>query len=81
MENPEITELTDKLSTSTNDASDLIKGLLQASITAGLPADIDAHLGHAHSDHTAKAQLNTPRMAAITATGRTPKLWAPATAR
>ena len=60
MENPEIAELIDKLSTSTNDASDLVKGLLQASINAGLQADMDAQLGYAHSDHTAKAQLNTP---------------------
>lgn len=60
MENPEIAELIGELSASTDDASDLVKGLLQASIIAGLQAEMDAHLGYAHSDRTAKAQLNTP---------------------
>ncbi|MBG9357840.1 IS256-like element IS1132 family transposase, partial [Corynebacterium diphtheriae] len=60
MENPEIAELIGELSTSTDDASDLVKGLLQASINAGLQAEMDAHLGYAHSDRTAKAQLGTP---------------------
>ena len=60
MENPELAKLIGQLSTSTGDASDLVKGLLQASITAGLQAEMDEHLGYAHSDHSAKAQLNTP---------------------
>ncbi|CAB0623850.1 hypothetical protein CIP107538_02391 [Corynebacterium diphtheriae] len=41
MENPEIAELIGELSTSTDDASDLVKGLLQASINAGLQAEMD----------------------------------------
>ncbi|MBG9327244.1 IS256 family transposase, partial [Corynebacterium belfantii] len=46
-----------ELSTTADDASELVKGLLQASINAGLQAEMDAHLGYAHSDRTAKAQL------------------------
>jgi len=37
------------LSMSTDDASELVKGLLQASINAGLQAEMDAHLGYSHS--------------------------------
>ena len=46
-----------ELSTSTDDASELVKGLLQASINAGLQAEMDAHLGYSHSDRNAKAQV------------------------
>ncbi len=35
MDNPELGSLIDELSTSSDDASDLVKGLLQASIYAG----------------------------------------------
>lgn len=57
MENPELAKLIGGLSTSTDDASDLVKGLLQASINAGLQAEMDAHLGYGHSDRKMKAQV------------------------
>ena len=59
MGNPEIAKLIGELSTSTDDASDLVKGLLQASINAGLQAEMDAHLGYGHSDRKAKAQMDS----------------------
>ena len=59
MENPELASLISELSASADDASDLVKGLLQASINAGLQAEIDAHLGYSHSDRKAKAQVET----------------------
>ncbi|MGV0433338.1 IS256 family transposase, partial [Corynebacterium sp. 20_84] len=59
MENPEIASLIGELSTSADDASDLVKGLLQASINAGLQAEMDAHLGYGHSDRKGKAQVET----------------------
>gem|GEM_PF-2548116 len=48
-----------ELSTSTDDASELVKGLLQASINAGLQAEMDEHLGYGHSDRKAKVQVET----------------------
>ena len=57
MEKPELASLISELSTSADDASDLVKGLLQASINAGLQAEMDAHLGYGHSDRKAKAQV------------------------
>lgn len=57
MENPEHASLISELSTSADDASDLVKGLLQASINAGLQAEMDAHLGYGHSDRKTKAQI------------------------
>ena len=45
MENPELASLISELSASADDASELVKGLLQASINAGLQAEMDAHLG------------------------------------
>ncbi|WP_395890125.1 IS256 family transposase, partial [Corynebacterium urealyticum] len=57
MENPELASLISELSTSADDASDLVKGLLQASINAGLQAEMDAHLGYSHSDRKSKAQV------------------------
>ena len=57
MENPELASLISELSTSADDASDLVKGLLQASINAGLQAEMDAHLGYGHSDRKTKAQV------------------------
>ena len=59
MENPELASLIGELSTSTDDASDLVKGLLQASINAGLQAEMDAHLGYGHSDRKMKAQVES----------------------
>ena len=56
MENPELASLISELSASADDASELVKGLLQASINAGLQAEMDAHLGYSHSDRNAKAQ-------------------------
>ena len=50
MENPELASLISELSASADDASELVKGLLQASINAGLQAEMDAHLGYSHSD-------------------------------
>ena len=58
-ENPELASLISELSTSADDASDLVKGLLQASINAGLQAEMDAHLGYGHSDRKTKAQVET----------------------
>ena len=57
MDNPELAKLIAELSTSTDDASELVKGLLQASINAGLQAEMDAHLGYEHPDRKAKAQV------------------------
>ncbi|CAM2829133.1 Mutator family transposase [Corynebacterium propinquum] len=48
-----------ELSASADDASELVKGLLQASINAGLQAEMDAHLGYSHSDRNTKAQVKT----------------------
>lgn len=48
-----------ELSASADDASELVKGLFQASINAGLKAEMDAHLGYGHSDRNAKAQVET----------------------
>ena len=57
MEKPEVASLISELSSSADDASDLVKGLLQASINAGLQAEMDAHLGYGHSERKAKAQV------------------------
>ncbi|MDK8487304.1 hypothetical protein QP937_08850 [Corynebacterium pseudodiphtheriticum] len=46
-----------ELSTYTDDASELVKGLLQATINAGLQAEMDVYLGYGHSDRKAKAQV------------------------
>ena len=46
MENPELGSLISDLSASADDASELVKGLLQASINAGLQAEMDAHLAY-----------------------------------
>lgn len=59
MENPELTSLISELSTTVNDACDLVKGLLWASINAGLQAEMDAHLGHSHADRKAKGRVKT----------------------
>ena len=59
MENSEIASLISELSSSADDASELVKGLLQASINAGLKAEMDAHLGYGHCDRKAKSQVET----------------------
>lgn len=59
MANPDIARLIGELSASTSDASDLVKGLLQASINAGRQAEMNAHLGYEHSDRNAKAQMGS----------------------
>ncbi|MDK4240742.1 hypothetical protein QPX19_03510 [Corynebacterium pseudodiphtheriticum] len=59
MEKPELASLISELSTSADDASELVKGLLQASINAGLQAEMDAHLGYSHSDRKKKGQVET----------------------
>ena len=57
--NPEIAKLIDDLGTSTTDANDLVRGMLQASITRGLNAEMDAHLGYESGDRRAKAAART----------------------
>ncbi|MBK4142377.1 IS256 family transposase, partial [Corynebacterium macginleyi] len=48
-----------ELGTSTTDANDLVRGMLQASITRGLNAEMDTHLGYASGDRAAKATVGT----------------------
>ena len=50
-----IAKLIDELGTSTTDANDLVRGMLQASITRGLNAEMDAHLGYQAGDRGGKA--------------------------
>ena len=57
--NPEIAKLIDDLGTSTTDANDLVRGMLQASITRGLNAEMDTHLGYQPGDRAAKATAET----------------------
>ncbi|AEX42679.1 transposase [Corynebacterium diphtheriae] len=56
---PEIAKLIDELGTSTTDANDLVRGMLQASITRGLNTETDAHLGYQSCDREAKAAAGT----------------------
>ncbi|MDK6471496.1 transposase, partial [Streptococcus agalactiae] len=62
MANPQMAELIGELATSTTNANDLVRGMLQASITRGLQAEMDAHLGYAHSDRKAKAEAGAESM-------------------
>lgn len=55
--NPEIAKLIDELGTSTDDANDLVRGMLQASITRGLNAEMDTHLGYDHGDRKKKSEV------------------------
>ena len=55
--NPEIAKLIDELGTATTDANDLVRGTLQASITRGLNAEMDAHVGYGPGDRDAKAAV------------------------
>ena len=57
--NPEIAKLIDDLGTSTTDANDLVRGMVQASITRGLNAEMDVHLGYQPGDRAAKATTGT----------------------
>ena len=57
--NPDIAKLIDDLGTSTTEAIDLVRGMLQASITRGLNAEMDAHLGYEPGDRSAKAAART----------------------
>ena len=57
--NPEIAKLIDDLGTSTTDANDLVRGMLQASITRGINAEMDAHLGYEPSDREGKTAAGT----------------------
>lgn len=52
-------KLIDELGTSTTDANDLVRGMLQASITRGLNAEMDAYLGYESGDRSAKAAAGT----------------------
>lgn len=54
LENDELTGLIDELAGSTNNADDLVKGLLQASLNRGLSAELDTHLGYAKGDREAR---------------------------
>ena len=56
MDNPELAKLIGELSTSTDDASDLVRGLLQASINAGLQAEMDHQLSYGYSDRKTKTE-------------------------
>lgn len=66
--NPEMAKLIGELGTSTTDANDLVRGLLQASINRGLNAEMDVHLGYEHGDRDGKQSLARE----ITATDTTP---------
>ena len=57
--NPGIAKLIDDLGTSTTDAIDLVRGMLQASITSGLNTEMDAHLGYEPGYRSAKAAAGT----------------------
>ena len=57
--NPEMAKLIDELGTSTTDANDLVRGMLQASISRRLNAEMDTHLGYASGDSPAKATART----------------------
>lgn len=57
--NPEIAKLIDELGMSTTDANDLVRGMLQVSITRGLNAEMDAHLGYGPGDRDVKAAVGT----------------------
>ncbi|CAB0609011.1 transposase [Corynebacterium diphtheriae] len=57
--NPDIAKLIDKLGTSTTDANNLVRGMLQTSITRGLNAEMDGHLGYESGDRSAKATAGT----------------------
>lgn len=73
MENPELASLISELSASTDDASDLVKGLLQASINAGLQAEMDAHWAMSILIGKAKPRWTLP-VGRTTVMGRIPKL-------
>lgn len=57
--NPDIAKLIDKLGTSTTDANNLVQGMVQTSITRGLNAEMDAHLGYESDDRSAKTAAGT----------------------
>lgn len=57
--NPAIVKLIDELSTSTTDANELVRGMLQASITRGLNAEMNTHLGYQVGDRDGKAAVGT----------------------
>lgn len=59
MDNPDVAAMIRELGTSTSDANDLVRGLLQATINSGLEAEMDAHLGYEHSDREGKARSGT----------------------
>ncbi|WP_197077874.1 IS256 family transposase [Actinobaculum suis] len=56
LENPEISALIDDLVVSTDDANDLVRSLIQASITRGLQAEMDAHLGYKSGDRQGRLE-------------------------
>lgn len=57
--NPEITKLIDELGTLTTEANDLVRDMLQASITKGLNAEMDARLRYPSGVRDAKAAAGT----------------------
>lgn len=52
-------KLIDELGTSTTGANDLVRGMLHASPTRRLNAEMDTHLGYASGDSPAKATGDT----------------------
>lgn len=52
--NPEMAKLIDELAATAMDANELVRGMLQASLSRGLQAEMDAHLGYEHSDRDGK---------------------------
>lgn len=56
MDNPDVAAIIRELGTSTTDANELVRGLLQATIDSGLEAEMDSHLGYEHSDREGKAR-------------------------
>ncbi len=59
MDNPEVAAMIRQLGTSTTDANDLVRGLLQATINSGLEAEMDSHLGYEHSNREGKARAGS----------------------
>ncbi len=52
--NPEVAKIIKELATSTTDANELVRGMLQASLSAALQAEMDVHLGYQSGDRAAK---------------------------
>ena len=66
---PDIAKLIDDLGMSTTDANDLVRGMLQASITRGLNAEMDAHLGYESGDRSGKVAAGTDNCGQVLGSG------------